>query len=146
MQWNSNRFETMAMDFCIAFISFLANTRCGSGLLIHQTHAGIGIVASDKSTFSVLRPMEWRTGAVRDRVQRITRLWKILITVHFQMMECGRLASVRRYRPNEVVYAGDRDNSACVYFVLSGDCSIFQCLQVISWLVLDIRYIEFLFS
>lgn len=46
------------------------------------------------------------------------------------MIECGKLARLQTYRPCEVVHGGDRGNLSSVYFVLSGDCAIFQRLQV----------------
>lgn len=46
------------------------------------------------------------------------------------MIECGKLATLQTYRPGEIVHEGDRGNSSSVYFVLSGDCAIFQCLRV----------------
>lgn len=48
------------------------------------------------------------------------------------MIECGKLAELRTYRPCEIIYAVDRGNSSSVHFILSGDCAIFQCLRVIN--------------
>lgn len=50
--------------------------------------------------------------------------------INSQMIECGKLAKLHTYRPHEIIYAGDGADESPVYFVLNGECAIFQCVRV----------------
>lgn len=47
-----------------------------------------------------------------------------------QLQECCMLAKIRQYSPLQTIYAEDKGRLNSVYFVLSGNCMILQCLKM----------------
>ena len=60
-------------------------------------------------------------------------LWRFDVAftaMHWQFQDCCDLAHIRKYGPLETIYAEDRGRLNDVFFVLSGVCTIVQCLKM----------------
>lgn len=47
-----------------------------------------------------------------------------------QRQDCCTLSKIQQYEPLQTIYAEDTGNLNPVYFVLSGNCTILQCLRM----------------
>lgn len=52
------------------------------------------------------------------------------IFLSLQFLTACKLSQLRQYKPLDTIYSHDRGTLSNVYFILSGECVILQCLHI----------------